>query len=320
MNLAFPALCILLLALPGILFRKAFARAALPMPLMSGSSKHRVNKYPVSIRPFTEEISISLVWTILLHVLWLIIWSIPCLAQFMPNFDDAAVIVHGPGGLNSGYYADAIHRLVEKRVWIATYFMTLYAVSFLLGRFTLWIVRDFNLDHSWMMVRLDDQWFYFLNGEIFKFSEFKQFFQGPVPKISGTYVSVVVTQSDADYLYKGFLWDFHLDRDGGLDRLVLHHAIRTKFDPPTGNAEGGTTASVNPPLPTAGNLSPHEILEAAQINPGELRITDAGWKFQRVSSQLFTVRYADCKTLACTYFYVRKRKSSAPAQAPLKTS
>ncbi len=311
MNLAFPALCILLLALPGILFRKAFARAALPMPLMSGSGQHRVNKYPVSIRPFTEEICIGLVWTILLHVMWLMLWSIPCLAQFMPTFDDAIVVVHGPGSLDAKDYSSAIHRLVEKRLCIATYFITLYAASFLLGRLTLWIVRDFHLDHSWMMVRLEDQWFYFLNGEIFKFSEFKQFFQGPVPKISGTYVSLVVTQSGADYLYKGFLWDFHLDRDGGLDRLVLHHAIRAKFDPPAGKDEAGTKTSGQPSDTSetvVENLNRVENLKEAKNNSDELSITDAGWKFQRVSSQLFTVRYADCKTLACTYFYVRKRK------------
>ena len=314
MNLAFPALCILLLALPGILFRKAFARAALPMPLIPGTSQHRVNKYPVSIRPFTEEICISLVWTILLHVLWLLLWSLLGLLQYLPCFDNAVLVLHGPGSPVLTNYPNALHQLAEMRVGIAAYFISLYAASFLLGRLSLWIVRDFNLDHSWMIVRLEDQWFYFLNGEIFRFSEFKQFFSGPVPKISGTYISLVVTQSDADYLYKGFLWDFHLDRDGGLDRLVLHHAIRAKFDPPPGKAESKnaiTSESSATPAAVAEDPSREEHHDKAQSNSDELSITDAGWKFQRVSSQLFTVRYADCKTLACTYFYVRKRKSTA---------
>lgn len=303
MNLAFPALCILLLALPGVLFRKAFARAAVPIRSFKGKAKHVVNKYPVSIRPITEEISISLVWTIILHVVWLALWS-KCNWFGQPiNYEHIVRVLHGSsnisGGSSSDEYGRALNYFAEHHVIVVKYFLSLYVVSFCAGRFFLFFVRWSSLDHLLMIVRLDDQWFYFLRGEIFKFAEFRKFFppDEPVPEVCGTYVSIVVPQSGRDYLYKGFLWDFDLDREGKLDRLVLHHAIRTEFAPERLKTNRKLRA-------IAGEIAD---AEAATPSEDDVRIEDGHWNFQRVSSQLFTVRYADCKTLACTYFYIRRK-------------
>lgn len=315
MNLAFPALCILLLALPGVIFRKAFARAALPMPLGGSSGEHTVNKYPVSIRPITEEVSISLVWTLLLHVFWLSLWSLPGLAHFKPDIGQLATVLHGPEGLGSVAYQTAFTGLVGGRVSLVWYFVSLYVFSFILGRGLLWMIRYWKLDHEWMVVRLEDQWFYLLRGEIFRFREFKRFLPKNVPPISGTYISVVVAQSGTDYLYKGFLWDFHLDRDGNLDRLVLHHAIRSEFSP----AEKKATRDRNG-ADTEKEGSVTALPARVKAEADKLRISEAEWKFQRVSSQLFTLRYADCKTLACTYFYVRRPQGRPVAAKPVSTA
>ena len=301
MNLAFPALCILLLALPGVLFRKAFARAAISIGGRS-TNRHVVNKYPVSIRPMTEEISISLVWTIILHVVWLNLlafanWLIPCFKEcniihWPPDYESIIRVLHGSSSLVSGSsgpneYARALDYVAESRHHIIAYFLGLYAFSFVTGRISLELVRYFRLDHRFMMVRLEDQWFYFLRGEIFSFHEFRKFLPegDKSPEICGTYISVVIPQSGKDYLYKGFLWDFHLDREGKLDRLVLHHAIRSEFAPEVGPES-----------------------QKRKFASDQVRITDGHWNFQRVTSQLFTIRYADCKTLACTYFYIRQPK------------
>ena len=75
--------------------------------------------------------------------------------------------------------------------------------------------------------------FYFLSGEIFQFSEFRRFLPNN-PPITGTYVSVVVAHGNPDVLYKGFLWDFYLDKNGNLDRLLLHNVIRCQFKPDGG--------------------------------------------------------------------------------------
>jgi len=48
-------------------------------------------------------------------------------------------------------------------------------------------------------------------------------------------------------------------------------------------------------------------------------IRSRNWAFERISSQIFTVKYADCKTLACTYFSIKKRNSS-PKQGTAATA
>jgi len=140
------------------------------------------------------------------------------------------------------------------------------------------------------MFRLQDQWFYFLRGETIEFSEFKRYLRQPLPIIAGTYVSVVVNQTGQDYLYKGFLWDFHLNKEGELDRLVLHHTIRSVFGP------SGEKAQANGDVP--------KYPESANENAG--LIISGNFQYQSVTSQLFTVRYSECKTLACTYFYLKE--------------
>jgi hypothetical protein len=143
----------------------------------------------------------------------------------------------------------------------------------------LWFVRWARLDLKWIFFRLEDQWFYFLYGEIFQFSEFRRFLPD-TPPITGTYISAVLAHSQGDVLYKGFLWDFYLDKSGNLDRLLLLNAIRCRFDP-EGDKDGAR------PAPTA-------------------HITQRDWVFERVSSQIFTFKYADCKTLSCTYFSIEE--------------
>lgn len=318
--MAFPALCILLLALPGVLFRKAYARASVPIPLFAGdgSSKYLVNKYPVSVRPFSEEICLSLVWSIMLHVAWLtamglILSLFPAGASRLgirqPDYQKILTVMHGPGNFAPEAYTATIEEVAKDHAAIVKYFLSLYAFSFIVGRTSLWVVRGFRLDHRSFLFRLEDQWFYFLRGEIFNFVEHEPFMARPRPQICGTYVSLVVPQSGGDFLYKGFLWDFHLDSTGNLDRLVLHHVIRSVFPPqvPDNANEDGASAE-SPTRPVVST-------PAAPIREEPL-ISGSKSAYQTVTSQLFTVRYADCKTLACTYFYIRRRKKVAQNNSP----
>ncbi|OYW75658.1 MAG: hypothetical protein B7Z37_12260 [Verrucomicrobia bacterium 12-59-8] len=319
MNLAFPALCILFLVLPGIIFRSAYTQGSVPIFFPPGSSGlDGVNKYPTSNRPLAEEISTSLVTAICLHILWL--WLCPCfLVPFqyfgwlttLHRFNDAEYmnlfrVLYGDLKA-SGPHDDAMKFLADSRQGLVCYFLSLYGASFFLGRCSIRFIRKFKLDHKFIQFRLADEWFYFLRGEMFSFHEFRQLFQDngngkdkdkdkekdkPRRHVTGTYVSAVIAQADGDYLYKGFLWDFHLDGKGSLDRLVLHNVIRCKFDPAN---------------PSAANHRPQPVRAT--------KIIDVKWAFQRVTSQIFTVKYADCKTLACTFFYIRDPAAEAEREA-----
>jgi hypothetical protein len=335
MNLAFPALCILFLVLPGIIFRSAYTQGSVPVFFPPGSSGlDGVNKFPTSNRPLAEEISTSLVTAICLHILWLTAcpywlfplhklgWLTSVHALDTNDYVNLFRVLYGDIKVQWAHES-AMRFLAESRQGLVCYFLSLYGASFILGRFSIRFIRRFKLDHKFIQVRLADGWFYFLRGEMFSFHEFRQLFQDngigngnakdqgenqdnakgdqqqnekdkdkPRRHVTGTYVSVVIAQADGDYLYKGFLWDFHLDGKGGLDRLVLHNAIRCKFDPAN---------------PTAASHRPRPV--------SATKIVEVKWAFQRVTSQIFTVKYADCKTLACTFFYIRDPAAEAARAA-----
>ena len=287
MNLAFPALCIVLLVLPGILFRKTYARSALPFNTRR-SREFAANKYPKSNLPLTEEIGVSLIAAIVLHVLWLSAWTAGSKfleLEFSPNYNQLLYLLYGGLTVSKAQYRETLDYLAEHHILIVTYFLSLYLFAGIAGRASLAFVRSRGLDHRQMFLRLEDHWFYFLSGEIFKFKEFSRFLPNP-PKITGTYVSVVVSHIETDVLYKGFLWDFYLNRQGNLDRLLLHNVIRCKFD-----ANGGKEI-------TSGKND--------DDTSGNTRIINRVWEFERISSQIFTVKYDDCKTLACTYFSINE--------------
>lgn len=307
MNLAFPALCILLLVLPGIIFRKAYTRGSLPIFFPPGRDHEKsLSKYPTSVRPFNEEIVVSLIAAILLHVFWLSVctglhtisgWFGMDLFEVKPDYQKVIYVLYGAIP-SSTVYISTLDYLADQHIPITLYFLSLYLISFFLARTSLWIVRYYHLDHQWMTLRLEDQWFYFLRGEIFQFSEFKQFIgEESSHSVSGTYVSIVVAQGKTDYLYKGFLWDFYLNRDGNLDRLLLHNVIRCPFDSNTNSEKSSESVSKE--------TEKNDIAIATE-SLHKAKIEDHLWTFQRVSSQVFTVRYADCKTLACTYFYIEE--------------
>lgn len=294
MNLAFPALCILFMVLPGIIFRNAYTKGAVPVFFPPGyGGLDGVNKFPTSNRPLAEEIGASLVAAIILHIIWLTLcpfllgglkwmgWATAMHPLTTADYMNLFRVLYGDLKAN-GAHDDAMRFLAESRHGLVFYFLSLYSASFMFGRWSIRLIRRFKLDHRLIQFRLADQWFYFLRGEMFSFIEFKQLIQDKPPHVTGTYVSVVVDQGDGDYLYKGFLWDFHLDSKGDLDRLVLHNVIRCKFDPSSPTVDGKA----------------QEPVESTQI-------VDVKWQFQRVTSQVFTVKYADCKTLACTYFYIK---------------
>ena len=356
MNLAFPALCLLLLVLPGILFRKAYARGA----VLWGSPKtggFAINKHPTSKLPLTEEIAVSLINAIVLQIIWLSLctwlsdffkwldrfawfqsaYRCPWLhwlpLSFKPDYKQLLYVIYGGLAPGDGHYEETLGFLARHHTSIAVYFLTLYAASGFAGRGALWFVRHFQLDHKWMFLRLEDQWFYFLYGEIFGFQEFRRFLSGP-PAITGTYVSVVVAHGEADVLYKGFLWDFYLDSHGNLDRLLLHNVIRCKFYPSGTQESAGNT---RPPTGEAGGTRSNQPILGRLLRPGKsqhdessasvegevpadrILIRSRNWAFERISSQIFTVKYADCKTLACTYFSIKKRNSS-PKQGTAATA
>lgn len=161
MNLAFPALCIVLLVLPGILFRRAYSRGALFFRATKGRNQ-AINKYPTSTLPLTEEIGVSLVWAIILHVIWLNLftwigsWSW-IHNGFAPNYEQLLFLIYGDLTVSPEQYECTLRFVASQHTILAYYFLSLYLFSAIAGRVCLWFVRILKLDLNWMFARLEDQ-------------------------------------------------------------------------------------------------------------------------------------------------------------------
>jgi hypothetical protein len=244
MNIAFPALVVFLLALPGIIFNYA----AHERELLS----------PVYRLPLSDEIAQSAVFAAVLNILWcwLITW-----AGYEIVFEDVLILLTGGSGLPplelSNRYA-AIARHPDR---IASYFLGLYLASALVGLMTGGVIRRFHLDLRFKFLRIDNPWHYMLNGEQPLFQEnrkaYAEMWEIDEKELKRENITVslscVVTHGSHSFVYEGIPFDYHLDRSGNLERIILEFVTYQKlydFSSPGRAPEDGRTA-VRPSAPDA---------------------------------------------------------------------
>lgn len=227
MNLAFPALFILLLVLPGLILRYTYARG--PWRWES----------PTSITNLSDEIAYSVAFAVGLHWVWIAI------ADAIGNPVDlrsAISLLTGAYGHNSAYFDRSMRSVADHYGWVGSYFLSLYAAAGTLGFVLHWTVRRFKLDRKTRFFRFRNEWYYLLSGEVLEFSESPE----PAPAIDGVYLSAVVDHSDGSFLYRGIVRDFTFGRDGQLEKIILTLAHRRKLE--------SDRAATQPPIAGAAPL------------------------------------------------------------------
>lgn len=208
MNLAFPALLILLLVLPGVIFRYAYARGS-----WGWSS-------PVSFRTTTDEFGYGIVWAVLLHVPWLL--GAQYLFGYRVDVGALLALLSGNFGPNNVAYASTVRSLDEHLGEISAYFITLYLGCAGLGRGLHRLIRKFKLDVKTEVLRFKNEWHYVLTGEILSFKDGA----AESREIDGVFLSAVVDQGKDSYLYRGIVDDWSFNKDGELDLIRLRLAHR----------------------------------------------------------------------------------------------
>ena len=270
MNLAFPALFIFMLSLPGILLRYGYKKGP------NGAWKN-----PFIIQSLGDEIAWSVGLAAVLHIVWVGCWKH---FQRPVNLRSALVLLVGT---KDGMVETAVNNAANGAGEVGLYFFTQFVFAYLLGLIAHVFVRGHGLDHRFRVLRFDNPWFYLLSGESLKTVLHEKpkkwwrrrpqwWFFGRPKKADVVKISAAVRQGNDVYLYVGQLDSFEFDRTGQLDRLVLNQASRRL-------------------------LSKDRIAqEGYELDP------QADHRFYPIETFFFVIRYADICTLNVEFIVLKQ--------------
>lgn len=198
MNIAFPALFIFVLALPGFLFWNLFTRA---------------EKTSLDNQPFGNTLVRGFVTAAALHALWCLLAYV--LFGTRPDVDAVLSLLVGD---KSAHMDRALDELGRDPLRPFAYFATLYAAAGMLGTGLRALIVKLKLDrrdHALAgLFRFATPWYYLFNG-----------YDEDVPP-DAVAISAVVELGGEPYLYVGILEEYFLDANGQPERLVLSLASR----------------------------------------------------------------------------------------------
>jgi hypothetical protein len=232
MGLAFPALVVLLLLLPGVLLSYAYRRGFF-------------RRTPVTLGPIRNEIGPGIVWALALHAIFLplLYWGFgwqPDL-QFFLGLADVAD--------NAEAASPPERPAVIQLFW---YLVGTNAFALLAGWGVHGIIRKGRLDLRYDWLRFSNEWYYLFSGEARIFqspqadrdvSSIRTFFD--TDDLDLVYVSMVVDQGNGQVLYWGVLADYFFDADGSLEKIVLERAQRRDMSDDDESLKGGDDSSDN---------------------------------------------------------------------------
>jgi hypothetical protein len=212
MNFALPAVLIFLLVLPGILLRYTYARG-----LFKWNS-------PDNLRPIADEIAYSILSATIIHMFFGLI--LYCFLSIRIKIDVVLMLLIGSFGKDSKNFDYCIQSVADSPVPIGIYFLIVNGLSAYIGHASHECVRKHKWDLKYKFFRFRNEWFYLLTGEINCFAEHVQEKNGKPDMVA---ISGVIDCHDKSYLYVGRVVDFHFDKEGNLDRMLINEAQRREL-------------------------------------------------------------------------------------------
>ncbi len=219
MNIAFSALVLALLLLPGGLFRYGYLR---------GPVQQRTPGVTLNL---TDNLGWVLFGAVGMHALalWVLSWF-----NVHPGYDLILPAVTGVFGKDGQWLQDTIRVLPSVQGAYAAYFAGSSFGAYLLGVGLHAFVRTSGLDSRLGFLRFSDDWFYILDERANRFDAgprwtIGRWGIGRATLLPDVYVTVVVEQASTSYLYRGIVQGYALDDKGNLDRLELRSAKRRKL-------------------------------------------------------------------------------------------
>lgn len=108
---------------------------------------------------------------------------------------------------------------------LISYTIILWLVSFAAGYLINLVIRRTHLDKRFRIFSFDNEWYYYLSGEILDFPHV----EGTSKEVGLTFVDVLTKTGEETVLYSGILQKFDLKEDGGLASICLTNAQRKGF-------------------------------------------------------------------------------------------
>jgi len=207
MNIAFSALVILFLALPGVILFVAYR-----------SERGR----PISSGPLADEIPLGLVVSVVLHGIWVVLFDFcggKLSTPLQVDLKTTLRLLAAQFGKDDGEFESAVSSIVQHAGWILLYFGSLYVFAAIAGYVLKSAVRFWRLDRLIPMLRWND-WYYLLKGE--SPEDYEEPDDQPRDFLK-------ITAVVGDYIYIGVLVDFAIKKSGELDSVVLTEPKRRKI-------------------------------------------------------------------------------------------
>lgn len=209
MNLAATTIILVFLLTPGLVFRKFYF------------SEQFSKQYQ---RPNYIELLLSgFLASIVLH--FFVVW----IFNSYLNIDVEIAVVGAM--LYGGSEALESFKLLDRNI---DSFILYCVIIYLMAMFGGWagnkIIRSAKWDREIKLYRYENYWHYILNGEFVEFPRANIYWENTPEDVEMVFIDALVKLSDGDYLYQGFLVDYELTKQGGLDCLYLIDPIRQKMN------------------------------------------------------------------------------------------
>ena len=208
MNFLLNALLITLLLLPGVILRLTY------LSILYSKKTFRSS--------FAEELLLSLLPTFIIQAAgFLVVKNRIDINTFY------LLLINSEKAIAKNLNADSISNFL-------LYCIVVYVLSALLGVLARKIVIRYSLDVRIQLLRLYNDWYYHLWGFVSVDEKGKKYFT----EADNVWLDVLVDNIDGSYIYSGWLYEFILSREEGLDFLCLNGVRRRKLsmDKPDGTA------------------------------------------------------------------------------------
>ncbi|MDC7219136.1 MAG: hypothetical protein PQJ59_04290 [Spirochaetales bacterium] len=222
MQLALSSLLVLLIILPGILFRYFYRKGFWTCP--------------VYLSHLTNEILYGVIFSIVLHSLFYHV----ILSKSEYSYDFYILLSLVSGNVDEGNIQFISRNIKDYFFVILRYFTVINISSAALGLAVHSFVRELKLDLKIPFLRFNNEWYYLLRGESWVISDLNElkFLKRLFSNISTINyylrkiypeVSVVIEQSGESFLYNGIVEDFNYSKDGLLEKIIMTYSSRRKL-------------------------------------------------------------------------------------------